>query len=313
MILTVTLNPSVDRTVFLNSLKVGDTNRVLRAETDAGGKGINLARVSQELGAQALATGFLAGGPGAYIRSVLDREGVPHHFLEVAGETRLNVSIETEDGSPPTTLNEPGAAVNESSWQALIEDVAARLKDANWLALGGSLPPGAPENAYQILGELSKQAGVKLLLDADKEPFKLGIQAKPELIKPNTPEAERILGVKISNDQAAISACRKLREMVTSNGVALLSRGADGAVMATADGIWQGYSLKVVSKSTIGSGDSMLGAMLWAVETGKDWPEALRWGLAAGAATAETDGSEIGRRSEIVRLFDQAKVESIKP
>src|SRR5687767_14387149 len=106
MILTVTLNPSVDRAVFVDRLKVNDTNRVVRTETDAGGKGVNLSRVLRELGGETVATGFLGGGTGAYICKVLDLQDVPHCFVEVSGETRTNFSVEDAEQNPPTTFNE---------------------------------------------------------------------------------------------------------------------------------------------------------------------------------------------------------------
>ncbi|MCX7798776.1 MAG: 1-phosphofructokinase family hexose kinase [Fimbriimonadales bacterium] len=305
MIVSVTLNPCVDRVVFVPGLKVGDTNRVQRVETDAGGKGVNLSRVVAELGGKTTATGFLGGGPGAFVRHVLHVQGVHNSFVEVAHDTRVNTSIECGQG-PPTTLNEAGPFIGEEEWHRLLGHCELLFERAHWVALGGSLPPGCPGDAFRQLGELAHRHGCRLLLDADGEPMRLGLEAGPDLIKPNLKEAERLVGRSLPSLDDALSAAR---ELLAASKRVLLSMGKNGAVLAGPDGVWVGHSPPVEARSTIGSGDSMLGALLWALEEGEDWPEALRWGLAAGAATATTDGSEIARRPVVRLLYKEARVE----
>ncbi len=307
MIVSVTLNPCVDRVVFVPGLRVGDTNRVERVETDAGGKGVNLSRVVAELGGRTIATGFLGGGTGAQIRHVLHSQGVHNSFVEAAGATRVNTSIESGDG-PPTTLNEAGPTISEEEWHRLLAHCENLFHRADWVALGGSLPPGVPPDAFRTLGELARREGCRVLLDADGEAMRLGVQMRPDLIKPNLREAERLLGTALPDRSAAVSAARDLRSMAEN---VIVSMGKDGAALATADGAWLGRSPQVESRSTIGSGDSMLGALLWALGEGSDWPEALRWGLAAGAATATTDGSEIARKPVVMLLYNEASVERV--
>ena len=307
MIVSVTLNPCVDRVVFVPGLKVGDTNRVDRVETDAGGKGVNLSRVVAELGGKTIATGFLGGGNGAHIRHVLRAQGVHNSFVEIAGTTRVNTSIEAGDG-PPTTLNEAGPQISDEEWHRLLAHCETLFHRADWVALGGSLPPGVPVDAFRALGELARREGCRVLLDADGEAMRLGLQMRPDLIKPNLREAERLLGKTLPDRAAAVSAARELRSMAEN---VIVSMGKDGAALATADGVWLGSSPQVEPRSTIGSGDSLLGALLWALEDGCDWPEALRWGLAAGAATATTDGSEIARGPVVRLLYNEASVERV--
>lgn len=307
MIVSVTLNPCVDRVVFVPGLKVGDTNRVERVETDAGGKGVNLSRVVAELGGKTIATGFLGGGPGAFVRHVLHAQGVHNSFVEIARNTRVNTSIECGEG-PPTTLNEPGPEIGEEEWHRLLGHCEVLFERADWVALGGSLPPGLPADAFRQLGELAHRHGCKILLDADGEPMKLGLDAKPDLIKPNLREAERLVGRDLPTLQDAVEAARELLRVSTR---VLLSMGKQGAVLAAPDGVWMGHTPRVEARSTIGSGDSMLGALLWSLEMEGDWPEALRWGLAAGAATATTDGSEIARKPVIGLLYNEARVERL--
>lgn len=309
MILTVTLNPSVDHALFVDGLKVSDTNRVLRTEVDAGGKGVNLSRVAVEMGAMSVATGFLGGGNAAFIRKVLTRQHVLHDFVDVKGETRTNFSVEDGSGSPPTTFNERGPTIAEDEWGRLLEKIDHYAPRARWVALGGSLPQGLPPDTYRILVERIRGFGARVVLDADGEPMRLGVAARPEFIKPNTREAERLLGLgtPIGSLDAAIESARSL--VSTTGGLVIVSCGEMGAVAVEPDGAaWRGVSPAIQARSTIGSGDSLIAGVLAAFEAGLGFPDALRWGIAAGAATATTDGSEIGRKSTIDALLPQVAV-----
>lgn len=310
MVLTVTLNPSVDRAVFVQQLKVGDTNRVVRSETDAGGKGVNLSRVLRELGGETVATGFLGGGPGAYICKVLEDQGVPHCFVQVHGDTRTNFSVEDADQNPPTTFNEKGPEVLATDIDHLFARVKEYLPNLTWLAMGGSLPPGAPTDVFRRLTELAHEAGVKALVDADGEAMKLAMAARPDFIKPNENEASRLLGRELSGRNDALDAAMELyQHLGGGDKIAIISRGAGGAVIACEEGEFDGITPSVEMRSTIGCGDSMLGGMLWAMGAGKSLEESFRWGLASGAATASTDGTEIARRPIVESLLPSARIE----
>lgn len=312
MLLSVTLNPSVDHALFLTELKIGDTNRVSRTERDAGGKGVNLSRVYAEMGGETIASGFLGGGTGAYVRGVLEAQGVRHDFVETAGETRLNFSVEDASSGRPTTFNERGPEISAEEWNALLTKVDELANGCEWATIGGSLPPGVPTDTYRILGERLRNCGCKVLLDADGDALREGLAGRPTMIKPNDPEAARLLNRKIETDEEAIGAANSLYEMLgRGEAIAVLSRGAAGAIMTLAAGTYVGRSPKVEARSTIGSGDSLLGAMLWSLTRGDAPEEALRWGLAAGAATALTDGSEIARRPVVERLYAEASVERV--
>jgi len=307
VILSVTLNPCVDHVLFVDQLLVGDTNRIVRTETDAGGKGVNLSRVVAELGGKTTATGFLGGGPGAYVRKVLDLQGVDNDFVEIGLDTRMNFSVEQASGTPPTTLNDKGPLIQEAEWQSLIDHVRIYASKASWVALGGSLPPGVPPDAFAILTQIAKAEGAKVLLDADGEPMKLGMQAKPTMIKPNSKEAARLLNRQIDTTDQAIQAAKDLLQLGLET--VIVSRGADGAVLASGGGAWIGFTPAVEVKSTIGSGDSLLGGFLYGLQSNQGLDKAFALGLASGAATAATDGSEIARKPVIESLLAHARVE----
>jgi 1-phosphofructokinase family hexose kinase len=311
MILSVTLNPCVDHVLFVDGLKPHDANRVVRAERDAGGKGVNLSRVVAELGGATCATGLLGGPTGEYVKLVLERQGVPHDFVACAGETRTNFSVEDGSGQPPTSFNQSGPEITPQEWAALLAKLDALLKGADWVALAGSFPPGVPPDAYRLIANMARERNCKVMLDADLEALRLGLEAVPHFIKPNEPEASRLLGRPVDSEASALDAARELLPLVDPSGFVVVSRGKDGAVLASAGELYVGISPSVVVKSTVGSGDSMVGAMLWAIREGKPLSEAFRWGLAAGAATASTDGSEIARKPVIERLYETAVVRPV--
>ncbi len=307
MLISVTLNPCVDHALFVEKFTVGDTNRVLRVEKDAGGKGVNVSRVFAELGGETAATGFLGGGAAALIRHVLAAEHVDDQFVSIAGETRTNFSVEDDSGSPPTTLNQRGPEISQSEWDALLAKCKSIGRGARWVALGGSLPPGVPVDAFRTLTTLFQSLGVRVILDADGEAQRLGLEANPDFVKPNAAEASRLLGRAIETDADAVAAVSELHALIGGGKkIAVISRGKDGAVMATEGSVLIGKSPVVKPKSTIGSGDSMIAGLIWGIDTGRPDDEALRWGLAAGAATATTDGSGIARRPTIEELFEEA-------
>lgn len=315
MILSVTLNPAVDHILFIEGLKPHDTNRVVKMQSDAGGKGVNLSRIAVELGTKSVATGFLGGGTGAFITHVLQKQGVITNFVETENETRTNLNVESGDG-PPTTFNNRGPLVHEREWELLQLRVDRLAEDAAWVALGGSLPPGVPTDAFRTLGQTAKQRNCKLVLDADGEAMRLGLDAAPDLIKPNVREAERLLERDLFMQEDKINEAAKdlvalLQEKGSPDPIVVISRGKEGAVLATKSALLKGLTAPVEARSTIGSGDSLIGGMLYALMTQKTLEEAFRYGLAAGAATATTDGTEIGRRESILELFQKVKTEPL--
>jgi 1-phosphofructokinase family hexose kinase len=316
VILSVTLNPCIDHAVFVDRLVTGDVNRVLRTDTDAGGKGVNLSRVAVELGAASVATGFLGGPTGRFVRTVLDDQGVHHDFVEVAQQTRINFSIEDRQGGPPTHLNPPGPEIGPIEWRRLLDTVGRYAKKARWVAVCGSMPPGVPPDAYAQILRVASLAGAQTVLDADGPAMVAGMEAKPNFIKPNASEAARLTGHEVGTLDQAIQAAQELYARLGDPEpgqarIVAVSRGKDGAVCCSHEGLYVGRSPQVEPKSTVGSGDSMIGGMLASLLRGEPVAKALVWGLAAGAATATTDGTKIGRRQVVELLYDDAQVDRL--
>jgi len=312
MILTVTLNPCIDLLLGTRGLLPHDTNRVLTREEDAGGKGTNLSRVAAELGARTTACVLLGGGTGAHVERVLELQGVTPAIIPTKAQTRINVSVQDGTDRPPTTFNMKGGPVTNDEWQLTLRTVLELAPRARWVCLGGSLPEGVPVDAWRTLVAALRALPVRILLDADDEPLRLGLEAGPHLIKPNLAEASRLLGRPVAGVEDSFAAAAELRALLAARGAedpaVIISMGAEGAVAVTAAGSWQAPAIPVDVRSTIGSGDSLLGGLLAALANGHDWQEALRWGVAAGAATAMTDGTEIARRPVVQALLARATV-----
>ena len=318
VVVSVTLSPCIDNVMSVEHLVVGDRNQILRIERDAGGKGINLARVLHKLGGDTIATGFIGGPNGALVKSVLDAEGVPHDFVHVRSESRTNYFVESPDG-PPTCLSGINPIVRDDEVQVLNESLKVMFQSADWVTFGGAIPSEVDHGIYYDLSRLAQEYGCRIALDADGEPLELALKAAPDFIKPNVHEAERLLARKISTEADALDAAEDILDLLEELGgerigyspVVVISRGADGAVMCCSKGRFAGVAPVVKLRSTIGSGDSMLAAMIFAIQKKKSPEEWLQWGLAAGAATAATSGAEIGSRSMVLQLLEQAGVKQL--
>jgi 1-phosphofructokinase family hexose kinase len=309
MIATVTLNPAFDRTVYVKGLMPGDTNRILRTELDAGGKGVNASRMLAELGTKTVALGFVGGRAGRFIQHVLSEEGIDTDFVRTEAETRTNIDIEDHAGNPPTTLNERGGPITAEELDRLRDRIRLWARKSEMIILGGSIPQGIEPTVYAELVEIIQSEGSRAVLDADNEPLIYGIGARPMMIKPNIAEASRLVGAELDGP---CDAARAARELV-GRGVELVvvSMGKRGAVAANASECWYVVPPKVQAQSSVGSGDSMVAGITSAIASRKPLVEALALGAAAGAATAMSSGAEMGKREDINRLLPNVTMERI--
>lgn len=309
MILTLTPNPAVDQTIFVHHLAVGEVNRFHESQFDPAGKGVNVSRMAHRLGWPTVAFGFLGGEIGRLAQLALEQEGVQHHFVPVSGQTRLNVTVVDEQTGRATSLYGPGAAVAAGDLSTLEGLLEFWLPASRVLVLAGSLPPGAPETLHAEYIRLAHAKGVKTFLDADDTPFRLGLEAKPYLIKPNVAEAERLVGRTLPDLASIIDAARDLAAHRVS--VAVISMGAQGAVCADGEHVWFVTSPRVEARSTVGSGDSFVAGLAVALARGDDLMAGLRLGAAAGAATAMTAGTALGTAEAVEQLVPHVRIETV--
>jgi 1-phosphofructokinase len=292
VIATVTLNPAVDRTLWVPRLMLGRTNRVHEQEEHPGGKGINVARVARWLGCQVVATGFLAGAGGREIAEALAGEGVSTDFVHVPGEIRVNLKLVDPVSGTQTEVNEPGAAVDARHLEDLKDRVDGLSRRCRVLVFSGSLPPGVPVDAYADLVGVARRRGAHTILDADGDALAHGLTAGPDLIKPNRAEAEDVLQQPLPSDDSIEAAARAL--LRRGAGAVALSLGADGALLVTREGgAWRAQPPVLRGSSTVGAGDAMVAGFACAHLKGLTWEEALRLASAASAAGALGDAARI--------------------
>lgn len=307
MITGVCLNPSFDKTVEVDALALGEVNRIRSVRVDMGGKGVNVAVVARRLGLDALCIGCMGEQGAQHFTRLMDEEGLPHRFLTVPGAVRTNLKVVSRDGKGVTELNEPGAPLsgkNMEDFFALAKEEAAR---SEYVVLTGSLPPGCPDNTY---GELIRaMGGTRCILDAGGPVLRLGAEAGPFLIKPNLAELEQALGAQLRTLRAIRDAALIFLRKGASHVV--VSMGAMGAMYVSEARTLYAPALRVEARSTVGAGDAMVGGMLLGLQKSGDMAQAFRYGIAAGAASVMTEGTQLIHPEDFERLVSQVKVQEV--
>lgn len=302
MIYTVTLNPALDKTVEIPSLTVDSVNRITAMRTDPGGKGINVSKVIDKLGRTSTAVGILGGDTGRAIQSALDAMGLESEFQFVEGETRTNLKIIDPVNHTNTDINEPGITVSEEILNGLLQKLLAKLEAGDIVVLSGSLPGGAPRDTYYIWVKACKEAGAKVILDADGELLAAGLQAAPYLIKPNNHELSSLLGQTLETPRELEGAARDLMAKYGIDRI-VVSMGGDGALYVTEGETIYAEGLKVPVGSTVGAGDSVVAALAVAQESGMSLEETVRLSAATGAANVMCSGTQAAEYDVIQGLM----------
>jgi 1-phosphofructokinase family hexose kinase len=282
VILCVATTPSIDRLFEVERLVPGAIHRPERYVAVAGGKGLNVARAAAALGAEVRAIAPLGGHAGRWVAAELEREGVDADLLDVPGETRSCLTVADASGGGLTEFYEHAAPLGEDGWERLERAVAARLPDADWLTLSGSLPQGAPRDGHARLIAAARDAGVRVALDTHGEPLVHALRAGPDLVKVNAAEAEPVVG---SRHPAAA-----LREL-TGGRAAAVTHGAVGLDLCDEEGhVWTGRP-PALGPYPVASGDACLAGIVCARAAGDGWAEAIALGLGAAAANAQQPGA----------------------
>lgn len=306
MIYTVTLNPSLDYLMALPVLEPGAINRSLRERILPGGKGINVSQVLKALGLPSRAVYFSAGFTGSELTRLLREAGLEPLGIPLSeGLTRINVKAQHESGE--TALNAAGPAVDASALAALEAELSV-LTEGDILVLSGKLPPRVPENLYARLGALAARCGAEFVVDTEGEALLQALAQHPLLVKPNREELEAVWGRAVFSYEDALEGAGFLRQFGARN--VLVSLGAEGAVLLTEEQqAFKSQGPHVDLCSTVGAGDALLAAFLFAVQEGRPKREALRWAVAAGTATVGVEG--LALHEEIYALLPEARVENL--
>ncbi|ALO94388.1 1-phosphofructokinase [Streptomyces olivaceoviridis] len=285
MILTVTPNPSLDRTYEVQALKRGE---VIRAETermDPGGKGVNVSRAVAAAGRRTVAVLPLGGAPGALVAELLHAQGIEVAPVPVLGATRSNIALAEADGVL-TKVNAPGPELSGPEQELLLDTVRSQSRDADWIACCGSLPRGLAPSWYADVVTRAHAGGARIALDTSGRALLEALRARPDVVKPNAEELAEAVARPLTTVGDALKAAEEVRSMGAR--AVLASLGADGQLLVSDDGAWFGSARVSAVRSNVGAGDASLAGFLIAGGTG---PGALASAVAHGAAAVQLPGS----------------------
>lgn len=307
MVYTLTLNPALDRTLYVESLKTRDSNRVQKEERYAGGKGIDVSRALVAMGIPNTALGFVGGFGGKELEGRLLNEGIHCDFIPIAGETRTNVIIQDLASGSETALLAQGPEVQPVELMNLVEKLEGK-HDLQFLVMSGSLPPGLTPEVYRRLIQIGNSKGARTLLDASGEALRHGIRARPSIIKPNRAELAEMAQAEFADIRSIIRYCRSIQDQVQ---LILVSLGADGMLLVSDAELLQARPPKVEVRSTVGAGDCSVAGFVAGLTQGKSLTECLCLAVAAGTAATLTPGTGLCRCPDIDRLLSQVAVETL--
>jgi 1-phosphofructokinase len=301
MIVTLTPNPSLDRTATVPELRRGEVLRASRVQLDPGGKGVNVARALTAAGTPTVALLPAGGTVGERLADLLAPEGVPVVAVPIAGTTRSNITVVEADGTT-TKINEPGPEISPAELAALERRAVELAGRGSWLVCCGSLPAGVPDDFYARLTRHAHDAGAKVAVDSSGAPLAAACAGRPDLLKPNLDELTELAGRPLPLLGDVVEFCREL--VAGGVGSVLVSLGARGAVLVDAAETHHAAGPLVAVRSTVGAGDAALAGFLHAGGSG---PQALRTAVAYGTAAVAKEGSRMPTPQDVhadaVRLF----------
>lgn len=307
-ILTLTVNPAIDRIVTVDRLVFEDRAYILSTNFAAGGRGVNAARVLKSFGANTLAITTSGGEGGRRLEEKLKQDGFPFELVKIRNHIRTNLTISDRQGLS-VKLNEQGPSLSDLELGRIRRAVEKHLPEATWLMLCGSLPPGVPSNFYAKLIRQAEKQDVKTLLDADGDPLLHGIEAGPTVVTPNQSEAERLLNRALITRSHSIEAVQRIKAMGAKH--AILSLGSRGVVAASDDGVIEVIPPRIEAVCPIGAGDAMGAAFVWAMASGNTFVDSTRWGVAAGTASAQLPGIQLAKFDEAKAIYPQTQATKI--
>lgn len=308
MILTITMNPAIDKIYMVDNYQLGEVHRPSKTIASAGGKGLNVARVAKLIGADVAATGLLGGSNGHYIKNKVEELGIESRFVNISGDTRICINVSDPVNQKSTEVLEAGPTISEAEAKKYLNAYGGMLNDVKVVTLSGSLPKGLPSNFYTLLIDIAKAQGKKVLLDTSSVAFLEGIKALPYMIKPNADEIKEIYHQDVSTEKGLIDAIKFFKQMGIE--VPIISRGKEGCIAGLKDGVYTFTNPSVDVVNTVGSGDSFVAGCAVAISRDLSQIDMVKMGIACG--TTNTLFSQTGYvEQELVdQFFNQ--VEAIK-
>lgn len=300
-IVTLTLNPAVDKNSEVQQVLAERKLRCEEPEYQPGGGGLNVARAIAELGGDVAAYWTCGGVIGQLLRQLLDDEQVAHTPIEIEAQSRENLIVYERSSGLQYRFGMPGARLKPDEIEACIDMLRAIEPPPDYLVLSGSLPPSVDDALYAKVAD-AMPSPCRVVLDTSGTPLQRGLDAPVYLIKPNMRELGQLAGREVEDDSQIHSVARSLIDQAKVE-VVVTSLGSGGAVLTTADEHRHVRAPTVSIRSKVGAGDSMVAGMVFALSQGKPLADALRFGVAAGSAAVMTGGTELCRREDVERIF----------
>jgi 1-phosphofructokinase family hexose kinase len=313
VILTVTLNAAIDRTVAVPNFRLGRRHRAVESRTVAGGKGVNVARALTLLGRPVIASGFVGGPTGTQVLEQLGEESVLTDFIRIAAESRINLAVIDPTSGEQTEINERGPAVSAEEVKRLLDRIAYLAGGAKLCVLAGSVPPGAGDDIYARLVSDLHRRGVPVVLDAEGAAMLAGVRAGASMITPNEREAEELVGQEFAdrNDLA-----QGLLDLVRLGATEAAVTRPEGCLAAVGEGssrrLLEVHTEPLEPVSTVGSGDAFLAGYVAARYDGRSPEECLAYGVACGAESTQHFGAGTVDRNQVERLLGEVSVHDLE-
>lgn len=312
MITTVTLNPCIDLTLFLDKLSVGGLNLVNSSRSDVAGKGLNVSVVLRALGLSTMCLGISFDGNGTQFDAFLEERCIARDFAIAHGNIRTNIKLMDTSKREMTEVNSHGDPVSASVVTEYLDKLVNRARNSSILVFSGRIPNGGDvsyEDIYRRSLEAVKDIPVLTIVDAEKEPLRQAVEAKPYLIKPNTHELEETFGCKIHSKRDVVDACRDVIKKGVS--VVCCSMGGDGAMIVDKNEAWYAPPMDIVPLGFPGAGDSVVAGICRAIHDKLELKDMLRYGVAAASGSLIREGTLLCRRSDFDRLLPLVKPEEV--
>lgn len=309
MIYTITLNPAIDMTIYLDKLQKGMVNRSNSWLTDAGGKGVNVSKFIKVLGGESVVMGFIGNENKDWFFEYLKNMGIAVDFISVAGITRTNIKIVETAEKVYTDINQSGFEVSDNDIVLFFEKLETLASSEDIFVLSGSLPSGANEDLYEQLIKILKRKGATVIFDADSKALARGILEKPDVIKPNIYEFKSIFNV---NEDDIPSIVRTAKKVVKSGvKLILVSMGERGSIFVTENSSIVAPAIKVDAKSTTGAGDAMVAALAFGLSQHMSDEDMFKLAVACATAKVLEEGVKPPKKEEIDRFFKTIELERL--
>jgi len=310
MILTVTLNAAIDKRYVVENFRLGEVNRVKECAYTPGGKGLNVSKPAAIAGEEVVATGFVGGHAGHYIEEALKPFGIRSEFYHLDAESRSCINIWDETNRVQTEFLEPGFTVTEEQFQGFLEKFRDLVKQADVVAMSGSVPKGLDGTAYQRMVKICREEKKKVLLDTSGTLLKEGMKAKPTMIKPNLDEIRMLTGTPCESLEEMIEAAKEIHKSGVE--IVAVSLGAEGSFVVCDQGIYQAKVPKIDAVNTVGCGDSMIAGFAVGFSKNISVEGSLRLASAVSAAAALREETGFFVKEDMERIFKEVKIKKIK-